>query len=497
MITLLNYLDFDEYLTKISHCDNTLLPQGNPPYDFKSADFVLTNLDKITNTMLNQYLKSRLQKYILNQDNEPAFVLIDTNRQDLPNWASSLVARGTKLYKFDSERISEKLKKEITAVCDYLYLIAYQYIETLATNNKTKKIKIRYDYLKTLNEYKTFEMALTMANTWHKNLAAKIKRYKATANTIKESLNGTKFIMNLPGDMKVYKLVTDTALDFESIYMGHCIGKGKYDKSITNDRLQIYSIRDKNYKPHITLKVQKNTLQEVRGARNNRPKAKYIPAIQAFISSKKINPDYCLQDIGILKQNNKYYNIFQLPKNFVVLGDIDLTRMVLEELPDMSTVTVMGHFMCNHNQLKSLQGAPRIINGDFICSYNQLTTLQGAPQTVGGDFLCNNNELTSLQGAPQTIGKDFSCNNNELTSLENAPKTVGSDFFCCNNKLMSLHGKPTHIQRYFYWDNKLLSERTDSPDITNELNTLMKLSKTPTNKKLIMIELEKLLQRII
>ncbi|MFQ6744869.1 MAG: hypothetical protein ACLRFN_02725, partial [Alphaproteobacteria bacterium] len=37
----------------------------------------------------------------------------------------------------------------------------------------------------------------------------------------------------------------DTALDFESIYMGHCIGKGKYDKSITNDRLQIYSIRDK------------------------------------------------------------------------------------------------------------------------------------------------------------------------------------------------------------------------------------------------------------
>ena len=85
MITLLNYLDFDEYLTKISHCDNTILPQENTPYDFKSADFVLTNLDKITHTMLNQYLKSRLHKYILNQDNEPAFVLIDNNKQDLPN----------------------------------------------------------------------------------------------------------------------------------------------------------------------------------------------------------------------------------------------------------------------------------------------------------------------------------------------------------------------------------------------------------------------------
>jgi hypothetical protein len=74
-----------------------------------------------------------------------------------------------------------------------------------------------------------------------------------------------------------------------------------------------------------------------------------------------------------------------------------------------------------------------VVGEDFICNNNQLTSLEGAPQVVGEDFICNNNQLTSLEGAPQKVGWDFICNNNQLTSLEGAPLEIGRDFYCGGN----------------------------------------------------------------
>ena len=103
---------------------------------------------------------------------------------------------------------------------------------------------------------------------------------------------------------------------------------------------------------------------------------------------------------------------------------------------------ITGYFDCSNLGLKSLKGAPNIINGDFYCDTNRLTSLKGAPQIVGGDFGCSNNQITSLEGAPQEVSGDFSCENNpNLYSLEGAPKTVDGDFYCdINPNLHSLEG---------------------------------------------------------
>ena len=56
-----------------------------------------------------------------------------------------------------------------------------------------------------------------------------------------------------------------------------------------------------------------------------------------------------------------------IPDDMVFRGNLDLSDMGLTELPDLSAVTVTGHFICSSNQLTSLQGAPQKIGGDFIC----------------------------------------------------------------------------------------------------------------------------------
>ena len=86
------------------------------------------------------------------------------------------------------------------------------------------------------------------------------------------------------------------------------------------------------------------------------------------------------------EQDGKTYNLYDLPKGFVIEGDLDLSNKGLTELPDLSEVVVNGDFSCANNKLTSLKGAPKEVGGDFSCAHNQLTSLEGAPKEVGGDF---------------------------------------------------------------------------------------------------------------
>ena len=120
----------------------------------------------------------------------------------------------------------------------------------------------------------------------------------------------------------------------------------------------------------------------------------------------------------------------------------------LFEAKERSILSVMGkqedqypgNFVCSHNKLTSLQGAPSVVKGDFSCYNNNLTSLQGAPSVVNGYFSCSNNKLTSLEGAPSVVNGGFACFSNNLTSLEGAPSVVNGGFSCFSNNLTSLAG---------------------------------------------------------
>ncbi len=465
-LNLLNDLAFTDFLTDISYQGRNAPTQQNVRGEFENADDVLENIDDIARGIVNQYIKLRLRDYIETLDKEPAFVLVNADEPDLPDWAHNVMGKGRKVFRFDGKRMSDKLKNEITTVRDYLFDVAKSYVKETAeiAKNTKHKCTIRYDYLKSSNELRTFDRALELAGEWHKKIANGLEQRLKSNELSEKSLVGATFVMELPNNMVAYQLTTPQALDFESDYMGHCVGRDGYDKGVTDGTTQIYSIRDKRGEPHVTFDVRGNSIKQVKGKQNKRPVSKYMPAVQAFVRAKKLEIDGDIKNTGLLKQDGEYYNIFDLPKNFVVNGDLDLSCMELEKLPDLSTVTVMGGFFCRDNKLTTLQGAPKEVGGWVNCGNNQLTTLQGAPEKVGGGFICNHNQLTTLQGAPKEVGGDFNCSNNQLTTLQGAPKEVGGGFNCSNNQLTTLQGAPEKVAGDFYCGNNKLTTLQGAPE---------------------------------
>jgi hypothetical protein len=99
-------------------------------------------------------------------------------------------------------------------------------------------------------------------------------------------------------------------------------------------------------------------------------------------------------------------------------GDVDLNNKRLSKIP-INFGRVGGGFSCSHNQLTTLEGAPREVGGDFGCHNNQLTTLEGAPREVGGGFYCSYNQLWTFKGAPEFIGDSFYCSGNKIWEIWN------------------------------------------------------------------------------
>ena len=459
-INLLNDKNFNDYLTDITYQGNGVPKLPNYRGDFESADYVEQHRDEIIKGILNQYIKLRVRGYVENLENEPAFVLVDKNRTDLPGWTAQVFARGENVYEFNGALMSSKLRDEITEVRDFLYDAAGQYVDKVirTARDTEKKPKIRYDYLKTSNEFSTFEKALSAAKHWHEIMGEELAKRNKAKDFLEKSLQGAKKIMDLPDGLTAYELTTPESLDFESDNMGHCVGRGSYDAGVKNGTIKIYSIRDARGEPHATLEVRGTKVHQIKGKANKALIHKYVPATMEFINNMGLDIVNDLNKIHAIKQDGKIWDIFNLPKGFVVTGDLDLSEQGLTELPDLSEITVRGNFDCYDNQLTSLHGAPQSVGGNFYCGSNKLTSLEYAPQNVGGSFNCPYNQLTSLKGAPQSVGGYFECSYNHLTSLEYAPQNVGGDFYCSSNQLTSLNGAPQNVGGDFYCsDNQLTS----------------------------------------
>ena len=465
-LNLLNDKSFNDYLTDITYAGESVPKQQNYRGEFESPDYVYQHRDEIIKGILNQYIKLRVREYILNTEHEPAFIPVDETRTDLPSWTGAVFNRGDKIYEFDGTKMSDKLRGDVITVRDYLYDVAGMYVDkVIETARRTKrKPRIRYDYLKTSNEFATFDMALDAAHQWHEHMAEELARRNKGKELLNKSLVGVQHIMDLPGNMAAYQLMTPDALDFESDYMGHCVGQGSYDADVASGKTKIYYIRDEHGEPHVTLEVRGTEVHQIKGKQNKAPVSKYVPSVVKFIESQHFEIVNDLKNLGLIRQDGKFYDIYNLPKNFVVKGDLDLSDMELTELPDLSTVTVLGSFDCEDNQLTSLTGAPKSVGGGFYCNGNQLTSLAGAPKSVSGNFSCSNNQLTSLVGAPKSVSGNFNCSNTQLTSLVGAPQSVGGDFYCGHNQLTSLEHAPESVGGSFWCNHNQLTSLVGAPE---------------------------------
>ena len=71
---------------------------------------------------------------------------------------------------------------------------------------------------------------------------------------------------------------------------------------------------------------------QCKGKGNKAPVQRYIPAVQHFIEAQKLVVKHDMKNIGLIKQDGKYYSIYDLPNGFVVRGDLDLYDMDLSDV---------------------------------------------------------------------------------------------------------------------------------------------------------------------
>ena len=455
-INLLNERALNDYLTDIVYQGTT--PPSYTAGDFKSVDYVAEHKDGIVKAILSQYMKHRLRTFLTDKPNVSFLKKVEM-RDDLPEWTKRALSEDREVFEFVASRMTQEMRENIITIRDFLYSSAENYVDKviIASQKTGKTPNVRLDCLKANREYDTFEKALHQAEKWHEIMARRAMMKAKETGLYEKSISGTKFEMDLPGGMKAYRLTTPEALDFESEYMGHCVGKGSYDDGLIKGTLEIYSIRDKNGEPHATIEVKKGKVYQCKGKGNKTPVSRYLPAVQHFVEAKDYDIKCDSKNVGLIRVDGKYYDIWHLPKGLVAKGDLDFSKMGLDELPDLSTIRVEGNFYCNGNRLTSLNGAPQFVGGDFCCRGNRLTNFMGAPEKINGELDCSDNWLESLEGMPE-VGGSFNCSDNNLTSLKGMPEIIHGNFDCLGNCLETLSGAPKRVEGVFRCcDNKLVS----------------------------------------
>ena len=339
-VNLLNDKELNDYLIDLVWGERgmPIILDGQSQENMMNANYIEQNKDTIVRSILTQYMKHRIRAYLTESEDYP-FLTPVSKRADLPDWATRALDAGQKVYSFDAANMTGQMRHDLTTIRDFLYSAAESYVDKTVIaikeniqKDKKKLPKVRLDYLKTSNEYNTFEKTLAQAEKWHEHMAQLAAKKEKNEQMYKASLAGTQFIMDLPNGMRAYQLMTPQALDFESEYMGHCVGRGGYDKDVTNGSVKIYSIRDNNGEPHATLEVRGQNVFQCKGKGNKTPVQRYIPAVQHFVEAQKLEIKHDMKNIGLIKQDGKYYSIYDLPNGFVVRGDLDLSGMDLADV---------------------------------------------------------------------------------------------------------------------------------------------------------------------
>ena len=417
-INLVNEKDFNDYI-----CDVVYRGEKADVYtagNFKSIDYVIQNKDKIVKSMVFQWAKHRLRSYV--DENPKSFLSEVEKAEGYPVWVKKALHENKKVWRFQAENVSDGFRGNLQEVCDFLYAMADAYVRKQVGKAKGSKekydLRLRIDYLKTTNEYNCFEKVKFLSDKWHEMLRERSakKQLNPKQNQRLKALEGTQNVLSFNDGMSIVKLLTAEALDFESDCMGHCVGRGSYDADVLNGRIEIFSLRDEYNLPHATIKIKNGKLRQCKGRGNFTVNSKYISYIQSFVEQNGYEIISDMKNVGLIKKNGKYYNLFDLPKDeiFMIYGDLDLSDMKLKKLPNLSNVSVMGDFDCSSNCLEDLNGLPKRAKR-LLCGNNHIREISSLPEGVEVVF-CQNNLLSELPVFSEQI-KEVFCGGNRLEKL--------------------------------------------------------------------------------
>ena len=122
-----------------------------------------------------------------------------------------------------------------------------------------------------------------------------------------EDEEGREIVYRFKDGMFFAKLNSSQCLDREGKLMQHCVGS--YADQVREGKVVIYSLRDKKNQSHATLEVREKEIFQIKGKQNEAPIEKYIPYIREFILKNDFNIKYDEENIGLIKLNDKLYDM--------------------------------------------------------------------------------------------------------------------------------------------------------------------------------------------
>ncbi|GAB5388806.1 MAG: hypothetical protein Alpg2KO_17740 [Alphaproteobacteria bacterium] len=154
-----------------------------------------------------------------------------------------------------------------------------------------------------------------------------------------------------------------------------------------------------------------------RGGRHKLPEDLYADGLNRYMTV--LSPRGRSTASAMFKELNIPY--LKLGKRIWAWGDVNLSRMGLDSLPDLSGVTLHGNFNASENNLSHLKGFPRHVSGHVHLHQNRLTDLTDLQGRSLQSLSVEQNRLQTLQGGPAEIRSTLSLNDNPLTHLAGAP----------------------------------------------------------------------------
>lgn len=184
------------------------------------------------------------------------------------------------------------------------------------------------------------------------------------------NVDGETVVMELVDGYSLVRMVSEMALDVESISMGHCIGHGNYDRFVADPSLgrQYLSLRDRVGRPHVTIELDaREGIIQIQGKQNKQPLRRYLDLLAPFFRERNItrakytcglvfDEDFRLHPVRelpediVIPDDIEIHPLpdFVLPKRMTVKGDMSLTNAVGVRMPEH--LVVEGNLMITHSQ---------------------------------------------------------------------------------------------------------------------------------------------------
>lgn len=178
-----------------------------------------------------------------------------------------------------------------------------------------------------------------------------------------------------------------------------------------------------------------------------------------------------------------------------VMGSVKLSEKNLHFLP-IQFGSVVNRFDVSHNHLVSLKGSAHKC-ASFLCNNNNITSLEYAPKEVGDKFDCSNNRLRSLKGCPPKV-YSFFCSSNYLTSLEGMPKKVVSFIICSENPIQMNTYLEIDCETFSHvvsQESEKINLFSDLYSINNKNHLQLTISEKVLNERLNILKEKELLEK--